>query len=98
MIAAQNIKRGTRIISEAPILTIDKHDDKRLLQRFLRLSRAQHDQLTELCGDKKHTSPGIYEVFAHELEKSHQYSGKFLVAAARDLAKMHTSKIPTTST
>lgn len=92
MIAAQNIKRGTRIISEEPLLTMDTDDDKLLLNKLLQLSQSQHDQFTNLSGDKHKSSPEVFKVFAAELLKTHQYSGRYLAAAVRDFTRLHSSK------
>ncbi|CZT25065.1 uncharacterized protein RCC_10793 [Ramularia collo-cygni] len=92
MAAAKDIKRGTRIISEEPLLIINtnKEVDKHLLQAFFRLSPTQHDQLAELSDCKQNKCPKALTVFINELEKHHQYSGRYLTAAAQDFAKMHT--------
>lgn len=92
MIATQDIKRGTRIISEEPLIAIKSENNECLLKAFLQLSESQHDQLTELSGNKHKLSLEVCKDFAIELEKSHQYSGKHLEAAVRDFARMHNSK------
>lgn len=97
MVAIQDIKRGTRIISEEAILTLTldniQNSDKRLLQKLRQLSPSQHEQLADLSDDKQKICPKAYKVFASELEKHHQYSGRYLAAAAHDFARLHAGEM-----
>lgn len=88
LFATEDIKRGTRIIDEEPLITIAPHHSITDLSDLLKkLTPEQYAQYTDLSSDQDKISSEEKNAFRDEL-KSKFHSGPALVAAVQDRVKV----------
>ncbi|KAF2165997.1 hypothetical protein M409DRAFT_23724 [Zasmidium cellare ATCC 36951] len=88
LFATQDIKRGTRIIAEEPMLVLPSDVNTSSLYTYLdKLTPDQHAQLSDLASTKHVAPPTLKQSIRQRLQA--KYSGAALDAAVEDSLKMH---------